>query len=143
MWGGEFSVALRSALVRMRISTTQARYARLFGPSSSIDSIVSFRLSLLSHEVIQQITIKELNDLRNREGLECYGRGIEWTTEVVDHLARTGFQNHLGARPLQLAIETDIVAPLAKWIVEHNVLPATTLQLDWDTHHQLLIVHPR
>jgi ATP-dependent Clp protease ATP-binding subunit ClpC len=106
-----------------------------------LDSVIPF--APLSHEVIQQITIKELNDLRNREGLERYGRGIEWTTEVVDHLARTGFQNHLGARPLQRAIETDIVAPLAKWIVEHNALPATTLQLDWDTHHQLLIVHPR
>lgn len=106
-----------------------------------LDSVIPF--AALSRDVIRQITIKELNDLRSREGLERFGRSIEWTPQLVDHLARTGFQTHLGARPLQRAIETDIVAPLAKWIVEHGELPLTTLQLDWDTNHQMLKVHPR
>lgn len=116
---------------------------RAFRPEffNRLDSVIPF--APLSPEVIHQITIKELEDLRGREGLERYGRGIEWTSQLVDYLARTGFQRHLGARPLQRTIETDVVAPLAKWLVEHGSLPVTTLRLDWDPEHQLLQVQPR
>lgn len=116
---------------------------RAFRPEffNRLDSVIPF--SPLSPDVIHQITIKELEDLRRREGLERYGRGIEWTPRLVEHLAQTGFQKHLGARPLQRTIETDVVAPLAKWIVEHGAQTATTLRLDWDSRHQLLQVQPR
>lgn len=116
---------------------------RAFRPEffNRLDSVIPF--APLSRDVIHRITIKELEDLRGREGLERYGLGIEWTPQLVDHLAQTGFQKHLGARPLQRTIETDVVAPLAKWIVEHGALPATTLRLDWDPEQQLLQVRPK
>ncbi|MCA9133446.1 MAG: ATP-dependent Clp protease ATP-binding subunit, partial [Planctomycetales bacterium] len=83
-----------------------------------LDSVIAFLP--LQKAVIRRISEKELGDLRHREGLERYGRKIEWTEALLDHLARAGFQASLGARPLQRTIETDIVAPLSKWIVEHS-----------------------
>lgn len=113
---------------------------RAFKPEffNRLDSVIAF--SPLSQQMVQQITLKELNDLRRREGLERYGRRIEWTEALVDHLARTGFQSKLGARPLQRTIETEIVAPLSRWIVEHSHLQMTTLRLDWNTTNQSLEV---
>lgn len=115
---------------------------RAFRPEffNRLDNVIPF--APLSSDAIHRITIKELEDLRDREGLERYGRGIQWTPQLVDYLARTGFQKRLGARPLQRTIETDVVAPLAKWIVEHGALPCSTLRLDWDPAQQLLQVQP-
>ncbi len=103
-----------------------------------LDSVIAF--SPLSREVMQQITMKELDDLRRREGLERYGRQIEWSERLIDHLSRTGFQSSLGARPLQRTIEADIVAPLAKWLVQQHAAPVSRLLLDWDDNLQQLMI---
>ena len=79
----------------------------------------------------QNPTEKELAELRNREGLERYQRQLTWTRDLVEHLAKVGFQSNLGARPLQRFIETDVVSPLSKWLVEHGGNEACELQLDW------------
>ncbi len=103
-----------------------------------LDNVIAF--SPLNQSDIRQITLKELNDLRRREGLERYGRKIEWTDNLVHHLAKTGFQSHLGARPLQRTIETEIVAPLSKWMVEHSQLQMSTIRLDWNKEKMSLDV---
>lgn len=103
-----------------------------------LDGVIPF--FPLSRQVIQQIIIKELDDLRLREGLQRYGRNIRWTEALLAHLARAGFQSNLGARPLQRTIETDVVAPLSKWLVEHGAQPTPNLRLDWDTEQQVLEV---
>jgi ATP-dependent Clp protease ATP-binding subunit ClpC len=94
----------------------------------------------LSRHVIEQIILKELHDLKQREGLQRYGRNLCWTERLLEHLAQSGFQPSLGARPLQRTLETDVVAPLSRWIVEHNDQPMSTLRLDWDQKKQDLIV---
>ena len=38
---------------------------------------------------------------------------LVYTDRVVDHVAQTGFDSRLGARPLQRVIEKEIVTPLA------------------------------
>lgn len=103
-----------------------------------LDSVIAF--TPLQQSVIREITEKELADLRRREGLERYGRQIEWTAALVDFLARHGFQANLGARPLQRTIETHIVAPLSKWLVAHSDLQQSKLLLDWDPQQQQLLV---
>ena len=95
-----------------------------------LDAVIAF--SPLSREVIHRITEKELHDLCKREGLERYGRKLSWTPALVEHLAKVGFESNLGARPLQRFIETDVVAPLSKWLVEHANIGGQALQLDWE-----------
>ena len=110
--------------------TTEVR--RAFRPEffNRLDAVVPF--APLDRAAIRSITEKELNDLRKREGLERYGREIFWTDRLLDHLARDGFDAKLGARPLQRAVETLVVAPLARWLVEHKPDAGGRLQLDWD-----------
>jgi ATP-dependent Clp protease ATP-binding subunit ClpC len=107
-----------------------------------IDSVISF--APLSHTIIRKIAEKELRDLQQREGLERYGRKIFWSEALITHVTQKGFQPSLGARPLQRTIETDIVAPLSKWLVAHDQpardLKASGLQLDWDMRTQELVV---
>lgn len=95
-----------------------------------LDAVVPF--VPLDRSAIRKITEKELNDLRQREGLERYGRKITWTERLLDHLAHDGFDAKLGARPLQRAIETLVVAPLARWMVDHHGATAQSIELDWD-----------
>ncbi len=97
-----------------------------------LDSVIPFKP--LSREVMRQIAEKELNDLRQREGLQRYGREIRWTEALIDYLTHTGFAANLGARPLQRVIETEIVAPLSKMLVEHNIASrsmAAKILLGW------------
>ena len=102
-----------------------------------LDAVIAF--SPLSREVIFQITEKELRDLRHREGLQRYGRQLTWTPALVEHLAQVGFASNLGARPLQRFIETDVVSPLSKWLVEHGNVGQQELQLDWDSNNRLSV----
>lgn len=110
--------------------TTEVR--RAFRPEffNRLDAIVPF--APLDRAAIRSITEKELSDLRRREGLERSGLDIVWTERLLDHVARDGFDAKLGARPLQRSIETLVVAPLARWLVENEPVSAQRLQLDWD-----------
>jgi len=82
-----------------------------------IDAVVTF--DPLTPQTVRAIAEKELRDLSNREGLTRPGLRLEWTTALVDHLAKEGFDPRYGARPLQRAIESLVVTPLARFLVEH------------------------
>lgn len=103
-----------------------------------LDTVIAF--SPLAPEVIRRITEKELRDLCRREGLSRYERKLKWTDGLVDHLTQVGFQSDLGARPLQQAIEAEVVAPLSKWLVENDPSGAIELCLDWDSTTKQLSV---
>ena len=103
-----------------------------------LDKVISF--SPLTQEVIQRITEKELTDLRSREGLERYGRQLLWSESLIRELSVHGFQASLGARPLQQAIESLVVAPLSKWLVNNQPPADITLFLDWDENDGGLVV---
>lgn len=109
-----------------------AEVRRAFRPEffNRLDAVVPF--APLDRAAIRSITEKELNDLRKREGLERFGLEIVWTDRLLDQLAQGGFDAKLGARPLQRAVETLVVAPLARWIVEHKPTATQRLELDWD-----------
>lgn len=113
---------------------------RAFKPEffNRLDSVVAF--SPLTPEIIRKITVKELEDLCGREGLLRYGRKLVWTNRLVERLAEIGFQSELGARPLQQTIESEVVAPLSKWIVENDAGDSIQLRLDWDTDKKQLSV---
>ena len=54
-----------------------------------IDAIEMF--SSLTAEDIQKITLKELDDLRQREGFTKHNLRLEYSQALIEHLGRVGF----------------------------------------------------
>lgn len=101
-----------------------------------IDAVVTF--DPLTPPTIRAIAEKELRDLSQREGLTRSGISLQWTTALLDHLSREGFDPRYGARPLQRAIETLIVTPLSKYLVDNHVTGGALL-IDITSAGQLTI----
>lgn len=110
----------------------QSAIAGHFRPEfvNRIDSIVVFHSLGKAH--IRQITFKELQELRRREGFHKRQLDVQFSERVVDHLSQIGFDERYGARPLQRAIEQSIVAPIANWLIRHPGLSNKTLMIDYE-----------
>src|SRR5262249_39099315 len=80
-----------------------------------IDSVVTFQP--LQEESIRAITRKELGEIAAREGLARAGVRLTWSERLERHLAREGFDERYGARPLQRALESLVVSPLARYLL--------------------------
>ena len=102
-----------------------------------IDQIVSF--NALTADNIREITVKELNDLRKREGFVKRNLQLEFSKELIHELAKAGFDERYGARPLQRAIEQSLIAPLAKWMLEHSSIKNRTIYLDYTNELKIKI----
>lgn len=94
-----------------------------------MDAVVTFR-SLLPASV-KAITRRELGAIAVREGLVRGGVAVRWSEALVDHLAAVGFDARYGARPLQRAIEREIVAPLARWLLTNDPRNGRVIEADW------------
>ncbi len=102
-----------------------------------IDRIVRF--DALDEEKILAITGKELSEISKREGLSQAGIRLTWTERLVKRLAREGFDARYGARPLQRTIEQMIVAPLARFLIEHADMTNVEIQADIDEGGQIIL----
>ena len=92
-----------------------------------LDGVVKFsRLDKLSMRKIVNKFITELNDLLNEKQLR-----VRLTEKAVDELIANGFDDKMGARPLQRKINDSIKVPLSKKILFENVLPETTIIVDF------------
>ena len=109
----------------------QGAIKRFFRPEfiNRIDSVVVF--NSLSSEDVKRITVKELEEVKQREGFMKKGLEIVFSQKVVDYLADIGFHEKYGARPLQRALEDHIVKPLAKWILKNAAVENCTLAVDY------------
>jgi ATP-dependent Clp protease ATP-binding subunit ClpC len=103
-----------------------------------IDRIVSFRA--LGRDSIRRIVVKELQSLNTREGMEKRNLRLAWTERLVDHLVGVGFTTRLGARPLQRAIEQQIVTQLAFFLNRKPQLRETQLTVDYDPEQQKIAI---
>ncbi|MCI0488662.1 MAG: AAA family ATPase [Blastocatellia bacterium] len=103
-----------------------------------IDSIVSFKP--LDEEMILAITRKELSEIPEREGLSQAGMDFTWTDALLAHLAKQGFDARYGARPLQRAMESLVVAPLARYLLEHPGLKGACVQADLDEEKRVVFM---
>lgn len=92
-----------------------------------IDSVVSF--APLTPATIRALAERELCSIREREGLVKSGLKLVWDPAVITRLAEVGFDARYGARPLQRAMETQVVAPLSAWLLEHRGVRDRTLRL--------------
>ncbi len=102
-----------------------------------IDQIVMF--NPLGAKEIRKITLKELEDLKQREGFTKRNLTLNFTDNIVKHLSAVGFDERYGARPLQRAIEREIVAPFAKWLLQYPKLKSCQLLVDFEEELKITI----
>ncbi len=94
-----------------------------------IDGVVMF--NSLTEENIQHITHKELEELSKREGFTKNNIKLEFDESIISQIASTGFDERYGARPLQRAVEREVTAPLANWMLEKGKVENCTLSLKY------------
>ncbi|MFK8104441.1 MAG: AAA family ATPase [Saprospiraceae bacterium] len=94
-----------------------------------IDGVVIF--NSLKEADILKITKKELNALKQREGFVKKSLQLKFTEGLINYLARKGFDEAYGARPLQRALEQSVVNPIANWLLEHPQVQNCTIKVDY------------
>jgi ATP-dependent Clp protease ATP-binding subunit ClpC len=104
---------------------------RFFRPEffNRMDQLVTFQPLLPAS--VKAITRRELDAITRREGLLRSGVSVNWSEGLVERLAGIGFDARYGARPLQRALEREVVAPLARWLLEFFVRDGGTIHADW------------
>jgi ATP-dependent Clp protease ATP-binding subunit ClpA len=94
-----------------------------------IDGVVMF--NSLQENDVKKIALKELNDLKSREGFVKKELELTFTENVLNYLVSIGFHEKYGARPLQRALEDHIVKPFAAWLLEKPNIQNTVLEIDY------------
>jgi ATP-dependent Clp protease ATP-binding subunit ClpC len=101
---------------------------RQFRPEflNRLDDVIVFHE--LSREEVTQIV--DLMMRRVREQLDCQGLSLELTPAAKDHLAKTGYDPGLGARPLRRAIQHLVEDPLSERILGKEFQAGETIVVD-------------
>lgn len=94
-----------------------------------LDVITLFKA--LSEDIIRKIAEKELKEIEQREGFSKNNIKIVFTEQLVNYIARKGFDEKYGARPLQRTIEKLVISKLAKYILQTKNIHACTIQIDY------------
>lgn len=84
-----------------------------------LDQIVVFYP--LGRDQMKALLDKELAEVLERRGLRSRPWAVIFDDSAIDFLIEAGFSAELGARPLKRAVETHLLAPLAKAIVQQRV----------------------
>ena len=92
-----------------------------------IDRLLVF--DALSEASVRRIARRELGRILLREGITSRRLLVEVTDDVVEHLARAGFDARYGARPLHREIERAVVRPLARLLLEGRAAPGDLIRL--------------
>ena len=118
----------------------QDEVERFFRPEffNRLDAVVEFRPLTPAH--VEEVTRKELADLAAREGFTAANIRLQWSDQVVQHLARNGYDQRLGARPLQRAIEGLVSTPLARWRVMNPKVRDVTLSLELTPAGEIFLI---
>ncbi len=103
-----------------------------------LDAVVAFQP--LDKRSLYKITEKEIAAVSKREGLAEKGIKLVWKTEIIEHLAKKGFDPRYGARPLQRTIETLLTAPLAEFLLQNPILKdcEIVVNLGTDEHFEFV-----
>lgn len=94
-----------------------------------IDQVIYF--NALNQKNVERILLKELEELKQREGYVKQGIRLHFSEKLIQFLAKEGFDSKYGARPLQRKIEEKITAPMAKWILENEGVKEVEVLLDY------------
>lgn len=103
-----------------------------------IDGIVAF--NQLNEADISKIAIKELKDLSQLHGVKSRNINLQFSPSLITEIVKRGFDEKLGARPLQRAIDREIVSPLSKWMNTHHKIKNKELNLSWKDELVITII---
>ena len=84
----------------------------------------------LNPEAIRQITVKELSEIDRRGGIKKRGIRLSFSDSLINFIAKEGFDEKYGARPLQRKIESVVIAPLARYILQHKTTKIKNIYVD-------------
>lgn len=102
-----------------------------------IDHVVPF--NPLGKSTILEITRIELNEATRREGFRDRRIQLRFHPDLVQAVARAGFDPAYGVRPLQRSVEEIVVMPLARLLVKESVRDQT-IELGWDESARRLTI---
>jgi len=91
-----------------------------------IDEIVMF--TPLNEEEVRKIVDIQLNSLKKK--LVENGIQLEYSEEVVSHIAKVGFDPQFGARPIKRAIQHEILNELSKQILAGKVTVDSVVKIE-------------
>jgi len=79
-----------------------------------------------------------------QQRLRKNGRDIklEATPAALDFLASVGYHPLFGARPLNRAIQTELLNPLSRYILNESIRDGETARIDCDAKANRLVVVP-
>jgi ATP-dependent Clp protease ATP-binding subunit ClpA len=83
-----------------------------------LDAIVPFQP--LTPEMVRSIAERQLNLIRERDGLRQRKVDLRIAPEVLEHLASKGCDERYGARPLKRMLQRELLAPLAQRLNSHG-----------------------
>lgn len=128
----------RRALAREHFVTEVQRFLRpeLY---NRLDRIIPF--SPLDSATILHIARRQLELIRQRDGIRYRGVTLEVAAQVTHWLAQRGFDARYGARPLKRAIERDLLAPLAARMNQYTA--DTPLRVEAAIKEERLDLHVR
>jgi ATP-dependent Clp protease ATP-binding subunit ClpA len=110
---------------------------KAFSPEfrNRIDAIVSF--APLEHKVILKIVDKFLMQLENQ--LHDKKVEVEFTQKIKDYLAKNGFDQNLGARPMTRLIQDTIRKALADELLFGTLSKGGEVQIDIDDTNKVIL----
>ena len=97
-----------------------------------IDKIIAF--NKLDKTASKAIVKLELSALANRSGIRERNIQLQPATRLVNKLIELGFDEQMGARPLQRIIESKVVTTLAQWLIDNPDESDLKLTLDWKSN---------
>jgi ATP-dependent Clp protease ATP-binding subunit ClpB len=102
-----------------------------------IDEIIVFnKLSLKEIVKIVEIQLKDVQDKLKDRDIE-----VEFTKEVKEFLAKTGFDINFGARPLKRVIQQKVYNLIAKEILEGKIKENSKILVDIDSKNNIIVVN--
>ncbi len=98
-----------------------------------LDQLVTFQP--LERASCRAIIRKEVAEISNREGLRQSRIQLHIGEALAEHLLHAGFDVRFGARPLQRTLESLLVAPLARFLINHPTLQDVSIHAEHDADH--------
>ncbi len=102
-----------------------------------IDEIIMF--SPLSQEQVNQIVDLQMAEIRLR--LEEHGLTVELTPEARSYLAKVGFDQNFGARPLRRALQKYVESPLSVSLLSGEFHEGDHVLVGFDTDENRIVFH--
>ena len=88
-----------------------------------VDDIILFKP--LNHNEIREIVGLFVEELIKRIGDR--GLHLEVAEEVLDHIARAGYDATLGARPLKRYVQREVETPIARALIQQSPVDGSTV----------------